>query len=218
MINLLNKRNVFNKNVFNKEMNYYVCSYGGCGSTILCNYLSQFGNVKHIHDRYPPEELRFVGNEKNSEWFNNEKIPEDKLKNYKVIFIYRNPIDVIFSRFAQKNGPNINHLKNIMCDNNGNINFYDVIKMKKDLYKIEDFFDNYIIPKNRNYKIVAIKYELFFENICLFNKIMNIPDVKELYPIKQERRKKMINLKELLLIYSSLINKMNSLKFIEIIN
>ena len=70
-----NFNNVSNKNLqqpksntyFNKNMNYYICSSGGCGSTILFNYLSNFGNVYHIHDRYPPNKLQYVGSKNTSE-------------------------------------------------------------------------------------------------------------------------------------------------------
>jgi hypothetical protein len=206
-------------------MNYYICSYGGSGSTVLFNYLSNFGKVYHIHDRYPPDNLTFVGNENNyedediyKEWFNKTEILPENIKNYKVIFIYRHPIDVIFSRFAQLNGPNIPHLQHIKCENNGNVNIYDVLKYKKDLYGIEHFFDEYTCkPSNKNYPIYAVKYESFWNNIGLFNKIINIPDIKELYPIKQERHKKLAFVKELNLIYSSLIIKMNKMRFMEIL-
>lgn len=210
------------KNLFNKDMNYYICSSGGCGSTILYNYLSNFGNVYHIHDRYPPNKLSYVGSENTnqpvySEWFNETEIEEENLHKYKVIFLYRNPIQVIFSRFAQSKGPNITHLKNIKCINDGNIWLGDVIRSGKDLYGIEDFFDNYITKKERNYTICCVKYEQLFDNFELFNKAMNIPDIKNLYPIKVERRKYYSNVKELSIIYSSLINKMNSLPFISFI-
>ena len=114
-------------NYFNKDMNYYICSYGGSGSTILTNYLSNFGNVYHIHDRFPPLKLQYIGNENTnenvySEWFNGIEIPENKIKNYKVLFIYRHPIQAIFSRFTILNRPNIPHLQHIKCINNGNIN------------------------------------------------------------------------------------------------
>lgn len=209
-------------NYFNKNMNYYICSSGGCGSTILFNYLSNFGNVYHIHDRYPPNKLQYIGNKNkntsehvNSEWFNGVEIPENELTNYKVIFIYRHPIPVIFSRLAQKYGPNTKHLQNIKCDNNGNINFFDVLKERKDLYKIEDFFNNYTtISSERNYDIYSIKYELFFNNISFFNQIMNIPDIIELYPIKSEHNKKYQYVRELLIIYNKLIQKMNRMTFI----
>ena len=45
-----NNMNVLIKHpYFNEDMNYYICSYGGSGSTVLFNYLSNFGNVYHIH-------------------------------------------------------------------------------------------------------------------------------------------------------------------------
>ena len=151
----------------------------------------------------------------NGEWFNGVEIPESELINYKVIFIYRNPIPVIFSRFAQRQGSNFKHLQNIKCDNNGDINFFHVLGSGKDLYKIEEFFDNYTsIPSERNYDIYCIKYELFFNNISFFNQIMNILDIIELYPIKSEYNKKYQYVRELLIIYNKLIQKMNRMTFI----
>jgi len=209
-------------NTYDKTKHFYICSSGGCGSTVLSNYLSRFGNVYHIHDRYPPDKLTYVGKINTNEdiyheWFNKVEIPQEHLHNYKVIFIYRNPIPVIFSRFAQKHGPNFRHLQHIKCDNNGDINIHDVLKSGKDLYKIEEFFDNYVTPNERNYNIYCLKYEFFWNNISLFNAVMEIPDITELYPIKQESNKKPQFLTNLNIIYSSLINKMNRMKFIEII-
>lgn len=209
-------------NILDKNKIFYVCSSGGCGSTIIFNYLKNFGTVYHIHDRYPPNKLEYVGNVNTdkgvySEWFNGVQIPEEHLDNYKVIFIYRHPIQVIYSRYAQKNGPNVAHLTNIKCDNGGNINIFDVLKSGKDLYKMEEFFDNYTIPSDRNYNIYCVKYELFWDNISLFNRLMGIPDIKALYPVKYERPKKLQFLIQLTTIYNSLINKMKSMKFIEII-
>jgi hypothetical protein len=203
-------------------MNYYICSSGGCGSTVIFNYLSNFGNVYHIHDRYPPNKLTYVGKENSSEdvyseWFNKVEIPENKLNNYKVIFIYRNPLKVIYNRFAQKHGPNINHLKNIKCMNNGNINIYDVLKTGMDLYKMEEFFDNYVNNTEKNYDIYCVKYELFWSNITLFNKVIGIPDIKQLYPEKKERPKQIQFQNRLNEIYNSLILKMNKMRFIEVI-
>ena len=224
MYNNNNNNNILQKpksnTYFNKNMTYYICSSGGCGSTILFNYLSNFGNVYHIHDRYPPNKLQYVGTKNtdkdiNAEWFNGVEIPENELTNYKVLFIYRHPIPVIFSRFAQKHGPNIKHLQNIKCENNGNINFFNVLRERKDLYKMEEFFDNYTtFVSDRNYNIYCIKYELFFNNIGFFNKVMNIPDIKELYPIKSESLKKYQYVNNLTYIYKNLIQKMNKMAFI----
>lgn len=212
-----------NINYFDNNMNYYICSSGGCGSTLLSKYLKNFGNVYHIHDRFPPEKLRYVGRINTDdgvyeEWFNKVEIPEDKLKDYKVIFIYRNPIDVIFSRLVQSHGSNIPHLQHIKCINNGLIGLGDIITTKKDLYGLENFYDNYTIPKKRNYPIYCVKYEQFFNNIELFNKVLGIPDIKSLYPIKNERLKTLTHLKELNKIYYNLIMKMKKMPFITMIN
>jgi len=209
------------KKYFNNDMNFYICGSGGCGSTILFKYLSLFGNAYHIHDRYPPNKLKYTGKENTdkdvySEWFNDVEISEDNLKKYKVIFIYRNPVEIIFSRFGKTN-PNIPHLQHIMCNNDGNIKFSDIINKKKDLYGIEEFFDNYTVSKERNYDIYAVKYELFWNNISLFNNVMGIPDIKELYPVKKETPKRYSYVTELNQIYKSLINKMNRMSFIEVI-
>jgi hypothetical protein len=207
---------------FDKNMHYYVCSYGGCGSTVLTEYLSHFGNVYHIHDRHPPANLKYVGkNNTNenvySEWFNNVDIPNAELKNYKIIYIYRHPLPVIYSRFAKPTGPNIPHLKNIMCDNNGNLTLYDIIHSKKDLYKLEEFFDNYSSKKERNYQIYCVKYEQFWNNVSLFNQVIGIPDIKALYPRKYEKPKPIHFEKQLRSIYNNLIIKMHNMKFIEIV-
>jgi len=223
MQSMLNNKPKLNLNsISNKKRVFYVCSSGGCGSTILFNYLKNFGTVYHIHDRYPPNELEYIGKQNTykdiySEWFNGVKIPENELENYKVIFIYRHPLQVIYSRFSQPKGPNITHLQHIKCINDGNINIFDVLKTRKDLYGLEEFFDNYTIPKERNYNIYCVKYELFWNNILLFNQIMEIPDIPSLYPVKNERQKHMRNVVDLSIIYNSLIRKMNKMNFIEII-
>lgn len=94
---------------------FYICSYGGCGSKMLCTALEKYGNVKHIHSRKPPNKLEYIGKEHGGtsyhEWFNGVVIPEEKLKNYYVIYIYRNPVCSIQSRFTNKN-----HLKHVQTD------------------------------------------------------------------------------------------------------
>jgi len=216
------KKPIVRRNYFNKNMNYYICSSGGCGSTMLMNYLNQFGNVYHIHDRHPPDNLCYIGGENTTEevyreWFNTTEIPTDKLQNYKVIFLYRNPIQVIFSRCVHSKGPHVQHLKNIQCINDGLIGLKDVLDSKMDLYGLEEFYDNYTTPKNRNYKIYCVKYEQLFENISLFNRVLGLPDVKQLYPTKNERPKRLTHLNELTTIYSKLITKMRMMPFIRII-
>ena len=179
---------------------FYICSYGGCGSWLLTNALRKFGNVKHIHSRNPPDKLEYIGKEKGGntyiEWFNGIAIPEEEVKNYCVIYLYRNPSFSIPSRFWP------NHLKNIQTD--PTIKIKDVLTSGKDLYKIREFYDNYTKPNNnRNYKIYCIKYEDMFDNL---DKISNTLGIGKLNIINKSERKAH---KELEKIYSDLIDEMN---------
>lgn len=206
----------------NNHSVFYVCSFGGCGSTMITEYLSKFGQALHIHSRNPPTHLTYVGEENTSnpvyrEWFNDMPINENELHKYKVIYIYRNPLNAIYSRFVEKYKPHILHLKNIQCDNNGEIRLLDVIHSKKDLYKIEEFFDNYTTTKERNYNIYCVNYDKFWDNIEEFNKVMGIPNIKSLYPVRKETIRYGKYNNELNEIYKPLIEKMNGKPFIEIV-
>jgi len=195
---------------------YYVCSYGGCASQEICHYLGNFGDVYHIHSRFPPNNLTKTGYDDNiftigSEWFSNKIIPNEEIYKYKVIFIYRNPIYSIYSRFNDKQ-----HLLNIQCSDN-NITISNCIEQKKDLFELDNFFDNYTTPnKDKNYNIYCIKYEDFWSNISKFNKLLFIPDINELYPIKKETFKNMTEYENLKEIYTSLLEKMDNMNSIEI--
>jgi hypothetical protein len=206
---------IYKKFYFDKNRIFYVCSYGGCGSYMLCSYLSYFGKVYHIHSRNPPKRLQYIGEENSNkyvynEWFNDVEIEKNNLYKYHVIYIYKNPVNAIYSRFEIPA-----HLEHIECDKNIKVN--DVLNSKLDLYGIEEFFDNYTKKDNRNYKIYCIKYEEIWDNMKMLNKTLNIPDNINLYPKKIETNRKYNNEKELKSIYSSLINKMDNMKFIEII-
>jgi len=197
---------------------FYVCSFGGSGSYMLCNYLENFGKVYHIHSRFPPKKLTYIGEENTnepvySEWFNETEIPETHLANYTVIYIYKDPVSAIYSRFD-----NPGHLEHIQCDTK--ITLHDIIQTKKDLYKIEEFFDQYTSyskrNSKRNYKIHCVKYENFWDNISTFNKTFRLPDIKELYPERKESTRVRNNEKHLTNIYYPLIKKMEKMQFIEI--
>ena len=110
-----------------------------------------------------PAFLEYTGNKNGGncyyEWFNSIKIPDDEIHKYYVIFIYKNPIKAIYSRFKESKG---GHLKNVQIDKN--IKSNDILNQQKDLYAIEEFFDNYTTSNyKRNYKIICVKYEELFE-------------------------------------------------------
>lgn len=189
---------------------FYICSYGGSGSKYLTEKLKRYGKVNHIHSRHPPKKLEYIGRQHGGrtyfEWFNGIKIPNSQLKNYTVIYIYRNPVKAILSRFS-----NPVHLDHIQTRND--IKISNVKEQKKDLYNIEEFFDNYTTKDpERNYKIICIKYEDMFNNSKLINKILNVN-------IHLEKSKNYSNKEdeELDEIYKDLILKMNSKESVEII-
>lgn len=173
-------------------MIFYVCSYGGCGSKMLCKALKKYGTVAHIHSRNPPTELEFVN--LYTEFFNGEKVPEKYLNQFKVIYIYRNPIKSCYSRFANDNP---NSLRNIQCQ--PGVSFKRVIEEKKDLYGFREFYDNYTTknPK-RNYKIICVKYEDIFDKQNELSKILNIGP---LGLVKKETQREQIHLDVLTEIY-----------------
>ena len=195
--------------MFNPNMTYIVCSFGGSGSYMMIEYLKNFGNVVQIHDRNPPMKLTIPGCEENKFWFSNIEIDESQLQNYKVIYIYRNPIYAIYSRFIHGPHQNIhkNHMNNIKAEH---YHVCRILEYKTDLYKLGEFFDNYTIPNsNRNYPIYCVNYDKFWDNIDLFNKVMELPDIKEFYPERKETEHEHIY--DLTDVYANLNAKMNNL-------
>ena len=191
---------------------FYVCSYGGSGSTMLCNYLKQYGQSFHIHSRNPPDKLEYTGTihggNAHHEHFNGIKIPDSKINQYKVIFIYKNPIKSIYSIFK-----NPNHLKHIELPHM--INFDKVIEEKKDLYRITEFYNNYVNNKNKNknYKIYCIKYEDLFENMHVLHNVLGLPPIKNKL-IKREKVREEPDKDILEYIYKDLLSEMKQNDFI----
>jgi len=187
---------------------FYVCSYGGSGSKMLCSALSKYGRSVHIHSRNPPNKLEYVGSEKGGrvyhEWFNGISIPEDELQNYYVIYIYRNPSFSIPSRFCIPQ-----HLHNIQTDN---ISLDKVIESGKDLYKLREFHNNYIKKnKNRNYQIYCVKYEDIFDKQDSLSELLKIGKLNMVNTSKRKNSNK-----DLDKIYADLIKEMEENEFITI--
>ena len=194
---------------------FYVCSYGGSGSTMLCRALQKYGKTKHVHSRTPPDKLEYVGigkkGENNSEWFNGIEIPESELENYHVIYIYRNPSFAIPSRFRIPL-----HLKNIQVDDS--IKIHDILSSGKDLYNIREFYDNYTKPNNsRNYRIHCIKYEDIFDKQDEISELFGIGKLNMSYERTRKGSGKKLDknsAKKLNDIYADLIDEMNTNDFI----
>ena len=191
---------------------FIVCSYGGSGSKMLCNYLKKFGRVYHVHTRNPPDKLTYVGKETYNEWFSKYEIPISELKNYHVIYIYKNPIKAVYSRFGSE------HLKHIECNCDFDITQDQVADSGEDFYGIEEFFNNYTTPnKERNYKIYCVKYEDFFQNVAKFNEVLGLPDQPKLYPKEIVTKRNYSRYDDFYKIYKGLIERMEKMDFITII-
>jgi hypothetical protein len=152
---------------------------------MLSHYLGNFGDVYHLHSRQPPEKLTNTGYDDDktyAEWFSDTEIPESDLHHYKVIFLYRNPVDVIYSRYI--NSPAM--LKNVQCADI-NVTIEDCIREQSDLFGLSEFFDNYTNKVAKNYPIYCVKYEEIWNNMSLFNQVCGIPSIPALYPVKLEK-------------------------------
>jgi hypothetical protein len=187
-------------------MNYIVCSYGGSGSWMLVNYLKNFGNAYHVHQRYPPKKLTYPDHA--TEKFTNKEIEPIDLDHWKVIFIYKNPIKAIYSRFDS-----IYHLRNIESKE---LNFDKIFKSSTDIFGITEYYNNYMTELDRNYKIYCVKYENFFDKIDEFNNILGLVPNGLKMPIRQETYRHQKHYQHLLNIYQKLIEDQNNRSFIEI--
>jgi FkbM family methyltransferase len=230
------------KRILNKT--FLVCSYGGCGSKMVCKALEKFGKVYHIHSRKPPEKLEYSAgapevngqidiarhnreiNDKNTyfEWFSGIEMSDKERKNCYVIYLYRNPIETIFSRFIYNyvgldNVTNCeSHLQHIQIDKKTTIK--EVITQNKDLYGLIEFYNNYTkFNQNRNYKVYAVKFEEIFEKQHELSRSLEIGNLNllEKEPTVKMDSNKLELVEKLNIIYKDLLEEMNNNDFLRII-
>lgn len=223
---------------------YVVCSYGGCGSKMLCNFIKNYYDVIHLHDSYPPEKLTrpvFRLDPLMSDYhfsFNDYIDP----KNYVIIYIYRNPVNAFLSRGVHPSPKSIkdlneikrhpkNHVESLLrkWDENGLrvrvdkptfIDIDDYINKNSDLMNCGEHFFNYINESNKNYSVIAINYDKMINNIEDILNTLNIPLTEiNKFPIITETHKNIPKkyFYELTNIYKDLINTMNDLPPVKII-
>jgi hypothetical protein len=195
---------------------FYVCSYGGCGSTLLSAYLANIGSVKHVHSRRPPRTLQHVGTSRAlgsnyHEWFNGVPVAERLLPVIRVIYLYRDPVRATLSRFH-----NPIHRKHVQMANPSRT-IQDVISTNKDLFGLEEFFDNYTCGE-KQYKVICVKYEAMFEELSELHTALGLPPpaggssgLK-----RSENRPDQQYIDALEPVYSRLKKKMANMKMIEI--
>ena len=193
---------------------FYICSFGGCGSHMLKEKLKKYGKVEHIHSRYPPEKLEYIGFNGGGrtyvEWFNGIKIPENMLNDIYVIYLYRDPVKCILSRFDTEE-----HLMHIQTHPKITVNL--VTNKMKDLYGLEHFYNNYTSKnEKRNYKIYCVKYEELFDKQ---NELSSVLNIGPLNLVKKETKKDTDNniVVKLEKIYENLNKKMKENDFITVV-
>ena len=176
---------------------FYVCSYGGCASRMICKFLGKHYIVYHIHSRYPPMKLCSIKKTKMTgkfEWFNYLNVLKKKYRdNITVIYLYRKPSTSLLSRM----GWGKCHFSNINLNTHGLTKFLSkdinarlkYSKIQKDLLGLNNFFKNYVNKGlNKNYSIHCIKYETLWENLEDIFKKLNIPkEYIEEFPKKYEK-------------------------------
>ena len=81
---------------------FYVFSYGGCGSTAVSGWLSHWGMVHHLHDPSPPSSLTRGSTYAYKSGAQDVRIDPDAKRavpeNSKVIYIYRDPVKSMLAR------------------------------------------------------------------------------------------------------------------------
>lgn len=184
---------------------FHVCSYGGCGSKMLCQALRKHGLVTHVHTRKPPVKLTEV----RGEYFHHRWIPEDEIENHVVIYIYKNPIKSLFSRHLNKSAR-----RNIQVENPEK-GLEDIVRDKVDYCDFEGFYRNYTTPNpERNYKIICVKYEEIFDRQDELSEMLGIGPLDL---VRNETDRVYEHMETLMEIFGPLIEEMEKNDFIMVI-
>lgn len=166
------------RHYFKKNTHFYICSFGGCGSWIIAQYLSNFGIVHHVHSRKPP--CPFVTTVQD-EHFTNVRATTTNV----VLYVYRDPVAALQS--VQRRFLLSDHLRNIECENTA-VTEKDICESQRDLIGLAEFDSNYsTFNRFRSYRIYCVKYEMFFDNLPEFNRTLGLVNYTKLYPVKKEK-------------------------------
>ena len=196
------------RHYFKKNTHYYICSFGGCGSWILAQYLSNFGIVHHVHSRTPPSpNLTTVQNEHFT------SIPVSTSSIHVVLYIYRDPVAALYS--VQRRFNLSDHFRNIECAKSS-ATLDTIAEAQQDVIDIGSFDKNYTtFNPARQYRIYCLKYEQFFDHLPEFNRTLGLINYPKLYPVKKEMtRKSGENSAKLETVYEGLKKNMQQRPFI----
>ena len=202
------------------DRNILVYSFGGVASKLLLAGVSlgkSTAEIEHCHrhDRVPPKIIN----------------DEDK-----VVYLFGNPLNSVISFFNRRyylhsgHGSgyqsiresrkdwaykHCNKIQGDCSDFSIDWNLEDYLSNGKDLFNLEEHFDNWVNAKV-DYPILLIKYETIWEHLPDIFLYLELPDSQiENFPRKQKRisdwREQSDHIKKsLLMIYGSLFDKINN--------
>lgn len=142
---------------------FYVCSYGGCGSTMLTKFLSQYGTTYHVHSAQPPTKLTHPIDTTYIDNFSSVPVPESELSRCKVIYIFRNPTHAQISVYGEYHRahlelPNPEKYPNTLAE-------YALAGV--DTLKYKQHYLNYMKFESRNYQIIGVNYHKLWDRDTL---------------------------------------------------
>jgi len=177
---------------------FYVCSYGGSGSTMLAKFLSHYGTAYHIHSFKPPTKLTYPIDAKFIDNFSTVEVPEEELSRCFVVYIFRNPTHSQISVYGDHHRV---HQEYEEPDNR------EIFPEKLKTYALNGkntlsygkHYKNYMSTNpDRNYKIVGVNYHKLWERDSLKELFiaLKLPqkDIKRFPPKRETPRKTASNI------------------------
>ena len=141
---------------------FYVCSYGGSGSTMLAKFLSQYGTAYHIHSRKPPQQLTYPIDARFIDNFSDVPVLETELARCHVIYIFKNPTQSQISVYGA------HHRVHLEYPNPDNHELYPPSLREyalggKNTLSYGQHYNNYMCTADRNYKIIGVNYHKLWD-------------------------------------------------------
>lgn len=137
-----------------KDIDILVCSYGGVGTTMLINFLSQY---KKCNDCWDRDRLKHTDHPSVS-----------RNKNLRVIYVVGSPLDTVVSVFRR--GIQENHSRKLLINHKDirplgpNMTLSEYAIQGTDRFRFEDHFNNWR-HKYYQHTVMFVKYEKLWDNL-----------------------------------------------------
>ena len=153
---------------------------------MLRDFLQRFGNTWHVHTPRPPKKLTIPVWGAHEFTFTGSTV-EVNPNNSDIIYIYRNPVKAIISRYG------LSHVANCEGDvQNAPPTLEEYARLGKDYMGLNEHFKNWtsIDRSDRNYSIILVKYEGLWHNLeTLFEQLQLPKSLINLFPKRRETRR-----------------------------